>query len=126
MKLSDKTINPKYKDTIEYIQDKQSHYLDYRLVCVDCGRIFEHLEIGKASGKIAKELTRIAYPHPNRVYPDTILLCDSIKLLDAARADFPKPPLTLFSGTTYQHQIETDGEYKNRVWLWYCKWFGAP
>ena len=45
-------------------------------------------------------------------------------ILDSARADFPKPPATLFTGTTYQQQIETDGEYKNRVWLWYCKWFG--
>jgi hypothetical protein len=121
--LSDKTENPKYKGTIEYIKDNQSHHLDDRLVCVDCGRTFEHIEVEKAKGKIAKELTRIAYPHPNRVYPVQLLLCDSIKLLDAARAEWPK---------------DTDLKYKDLLFtnrrialtydrgVWFTKYFGAP
>ena len=48
------------------------------------------------------------------------------KVLIEAKTEFPKPPSTLFTGSIYQQQIESDGEYKNRVWLWYCKWFGAP
>jgi len=46
-----------------------------------------------------------------------------LQILDVALKEFPVRK-ALFSGTTYQHQMENDDAYISSVLQWKKKWFG--
>lgn len=73
--------------TVPYYKDGKMHNLNDALVCVDCKQKFEHTEVEIANGEFMKEVMRLIFPHPNRVYATELSHHEIKRILDEAEKE---------------------------------------
>jgi len=113
---------------VKYYKNELLHWLDDKLVSVDCGKKFEHEEVEKVEGEIMKAAMRVAFPHPNRVYPEQLTVHEIKQIVDEAAKEFPAK----INKDQYGYQLtgktdvfEHSPETEEKIAKWFLKWFGS-